>query len=230
MRAHYLQHVPFEGLGSMESWLTAREWEITRTCFFESDSLPDPAGIDLLIVMGGPMSVNDEGLLPWLVKEKQFIKTVIESGLPVLGVCLGAQLIASAMGSAVFQNKTKEIGWFPITGTAGSDPSSFRFPDRLDVFHWHGETFDLPEGASRLASSAVCKNQAFRLGNKVIGLQFHLETTPESAQNIVTHCRDELVPAPYIQTEKQILTADSKKYEQANQWMDKILSFITAAD
>ncbi|MEW8197867.1 MAG: type 1 glutamine amidotransferase, partial [Candidatus Thiodiazotropha endolucinida] len=114
MRAHYLQHVPFEDLGSIENWLKRSGYEITRTRLYESEELPGIESVDLLVIMGGPMSVNDDQDFPWLVEEKEFIKKVIESGKPVLGICLGAQLIACSLGAEVFSNSVKEIGWIPI--------------------------------------------------------------------------------------------------------------------
>lgn len=227
MRAHYLQHVPFEGLGSIEPWLGTAGFEITGTRFFESGELPDVNEIDLLVVMGGPMSVNDEAEFPWLSTEKRFIRDAIRSGKSVLGVCLGAQLIACAMGARVYRNHASEIGWFPVQGIQTSDGSTFRFPPLLEVFHWHGETFDLPPGATRLAGSAGCENQAFQLGSSVIGLQFHLETTPESAREIVAHCRAELVPSKYVQSETAILAASSEKYRAINNLMGNLLSYLT---
>lgn len=110
MRAHYFQHVPFEGLGSIAPWLAAAGFEITSTRFFVSTELPDLNDIDLLVVMGGPMSVNDEAKLPWLVPEKRFIREAIKAGKPVLGICLGAQLIAGAAGTRIYRNPVKEIG------------------------------------------------------------------------------------------------------------------------
>lgn len=226
MRAHYLQHVPFEGLGSIEPWLEAKGYELTQTRFFESTDLPDTRAIDLLVIMGGPMSVNDEDKFPWLVSEKQFVREVIESGKPVLGICLGAQMIASAMGARVFSNPVKEIGWFPIHTVDSIDGAIFSFPQSETVFHWHGETFDLPPGAIRLAKSEGCENQAFQLGKSVIGLQFHLETTPESAGQIISHCRDELVPSTFVQTEEEILSASPNRYKSINHLMDSILAFL----
>ena len=178
MHAHYFQHVVFEGLGSIERWLQTNAFTVSNTRFYETSELPTTDGIDLLVVMGGPMSVNDEADYPWLAAEKQFIRKMISLGKPVLGICLGAQLIASAMGMAVYKNDEKEIGWFPIEGIPPKDDSTFGFPPSLEVFHWHGETFDLPPKAIRLAKSSGCANQAFQLGQSVIGLQFHLETTP----------------------------------------------------
>jgi GMP synthase-like glutamine amidotransferase len=226
MRAHYLQHVPFEGLGSIEPWLVANGYELTHTRFFESADLPDPKELDLLVVMGGPMSVNDEDRLPWLVAEKQFVRSVIESRIPVLGICLGAQMIASAMGAKVFPNPLKEIGWFPIHAVAANSLPAFTLPESEIVFHWHGETFELPPGAIRIAKSEGCENQAFQLGKSVIGLQFHLETTPESAREMVSHCRDELVPARYVQTEEEILSASPDRYQSINQLMESILAYL----
>jgi GMP synthase-like glutamine amidotransferase len=227
MKAHYLQHVPFEGLGSIEPWLAAGGYETTATRFFQADQLPDLNLIDLLVVLGGPMSVNDEASFSWLAAEIKYLRDAIASGTPVLGICLGAQLIASAMGCRIYPNAEKEIGWFPVQGVAPSDSSVFRFPLSTKVFHWHGETFDLPPGAVHLARSEGCANQAYQIGSSVIGLQFHLETTPESALNIVSNCRDELMPARYIQTEKEILSAKTDAYESINRLMNDVLSFLT---
>jgi GMP synthase-like glutamine amidotransferase len=227
MRAHYLQHVPFEGLGSIEVWLQNAGYDLTSTKLYESGELPEIESIDFLVIMGGPMSVNDEQDYPWLMKEKAFIKGVIESGKPVLGVCLGAQLIANSLGAEVFQNTEKEIGWFPIQAANTNNQPVFQFPLEADVFHWHGETFNLPPGAIRIAQSKVCKNQAFQVGTNVIGLQFHLETTPISAQAIVENCRDELVDGDYIQTEKDIVSAPPAVYRSINSLMVDVLAFIT---
>jgi len=226
MRAHFFQHVPFEGLGSIEGWLRSAGYAITSTFFFQQNAaLPPIDGIDLLLVMGGPMSVNDEEQFPWLIEEKRFLRECIAAGKPVLGICLGAQLIASAMGARVFPNALKEIGWLPIKGVAAGE-GVFSFPARLEVFHWHGETFELPAGAMRLASSAGCENQAFQLGRSVIGLQFHLETTAVSARELVANCRAELVPATYVQNEEQILAAGADKYAAINAMMGRVLFFL----
>ncbi len=226
MRAHYLQHVPFEGLGSIETWLHESGYEITKTLFYESTVLPAPHQIDMLIVMGGPMSVNDEDEFPWLALEKEFIRNFIGTGKPILGICLGAQLIASAMSAKVYKNPVKEIGWFPVQGISPVDVSAFSFPPSAEVFHWHGETFDLPSGATLIARSEGCKNQAFQIGTSVIGLQFHLESTPETIREIVTNCHDELTPSQYVQTKDAILSAGSQRYNSINQLMGGILSFL----
>ena len=227
MRVHYLQHVPFEGLGSIESWLESAGYSITSTQLYESASLPELEQVDLLIAMGGPMSVNDEDEYPWLVLEKKFIRDAINAGKPVLGICLGAQLIASAMGAKIYKNAETEIGWFPLQGLSHVSDSLFRFPSSTQVFHWHGETFDLPAGATLLASSDGCVNQAFQLGAAVIGLQFHLETTLESVKDLVNNCLDELIPSRYVQNEEEILAVGADGYDSINRLMVDILEFIT---
>lgn len=226
MQAHYFQHVPFEGLGAIERWLKNAGYNISCTRFYDSNDLPSIEDIDFLVVMGGPMSVNDESDHPWLVKEKAFIKNAVAAGKPVLGICLGAQLIADAMGGKVFPNPAKEIGWFPVTAVAPGTAGFFQFPKETNVFHWHGETFSLPEGAVRIAQSKGCANQAFQIGRNVIGLQFHLETTQTSARAIVENCKDELVEGQYIQTMEEILSVPVDRYASINGLMDKVLEYL----
>lgn len=226
MRAHVLQHVPFEGAGSIAPWLRKSGYEITSTRFFESGNLPGPDEIDFLVALGGPMSANDHEAHPWLADEKEFINDVIDNGTPVLGVCLGAQLIASARGAAVYRNPYTEIGWFPVCGIPPAHDSAFRFPPRMNVLHWHGDTFDLPTGAMRLAESEACPNQAFQIGRTTIGIQFHLEVTPDSTRTLVANCREELKPSRYVQSEAQILAIGLEEYGAINGIMDEILSFL----
>lgn len=225
MRAHVFQHVSFEGLGALEPVLRKRGFEIGHTRFFADDSLPDPDAVDFLVAMGGPMSVNDEAILPWLAAETEFIRRFLATGKPLLGVCLGAQLLASALGARVFPNREREIGWFPVEGVPHRVPAGFRFPPAIDVFHWHGETFDLPPGAVHLARSRACENQAFQIG-AAIGLQFHLETTPESARALVANARAEIVPGPFVQAGADILAARPEQYAAPHRLLDDLLAHL----
>lgn len=225
MRAHVLQHVPFEGLGSIAPWLAARASAIGSTRFFENPPLPRLEGIELVIALGGPMSVNEETTWPWLRAEKQFLREAIDQGVAVLGICLGAQLVANALGGRVERNAQKEIGWFPIEAVAEA-PHTFRFPARCSVLHWHGETFELPDRAVRLARSAACQNQAFQLGPRVMGLQFHLEMTPASVAAMIQNCGDELVPGPYVQSAAQLRAAPPAAYAETNALMGAVLDYL----
>lgn len=226
MRVQVLQHVPFEGIGSIEAWLGSRRAEVGYTRFYEQHHvLPGLRGLDLVVVMGGPMSANDERALPWLAAEKAFIRGAIGAGVPMVGVCLGAQLIASALGARVFRNPHKEIGWFEVRATEADD--TFRFPASLTAFHWHGETFELPNGARRLASSQACANQAFQIGPSAVGVQCHLETTPQSLDAILEACRGELVEAPFVQSEAAMRAAQPDAYARINEVMNRMLSYVT---
>lgn len=225
MKVHVFQHAPFEDLGSIRFWLDQRGAEVSYTRCFAGDSVPVLAGFDMLIAMGGPMSVNDEGDHPWLQDEKLAVRDAIARDTPVLGVCLGAQLIASALGARVYPNTVKEIGWFPIRALARSG-SSFGFPAECTVFHWHGETFDLPEGATPLARSEACEHQAFQVKRNVIGLQFHLEVTPDSALAMVENCRRELAPDRYVQSEAELRAVPASRYGTVNELMSEILAYL----
>ena len=207
LRIHYFQHVPFEGLGSIEEWISLSGHSLTSTRFFERTKLPDLADIDWLIVMGGGMGVHDEEQFPWLADEKKFIRQAIDAGKIIIGICLGSQLISEALGARVYKNKEKEIGWFDIELTpAQSDSLFFDLGSRMKVFHWHGDTFDLPENAIHLAFSRGTRNQAYIYKSKVLAMQFHLETTLNSLQQLIENCRNELTAGKYIQTEEEILS------------------------
>lgn len=227
MRVHYLQHVHFEGLGSIESFLKNKGYEITSTCLFKGEDFPSLDNFDWLIIMGGPMSVNDEYLYPWLVQEKEFIKKAIESGKLVLGICLGAQLIANVLGAKVYQNKYKEIGWFNIN-LKNLENTIFEkiLPNELAVFHWHGETFDIPQNAVLIAESLACRNQAFIFKDRVFGLQFHLETTIDSAKAIIKNSRNEMSFSKYVQSEQEIFS-NQDKFEKINTVMNSILECMS---
>jgi len=208
MKIHYLQHVSFEGLGYIERWLEENKHAISTTSFFEDGyTLPSLGDIDALIILGGPMSVHDEIQFPWLAEEKAFITACILAGKRVLGICLGAQLMASCLGAGVGRAGNKEIGWFPVQPTeACKDVAWFYdlFRKRPNVFHWHGEQFDIPQGCLDVLSSEANGNQAFYLNKNVMGFQFHLEATPETTELMLENGREELTEDDYIQTGEQI--------------------------
>ena len=226
MRVYVLQHVPFEELGNIEPWLVQQNAEIHYCRLYANDPLPDVHDVDLLIVLGGPMSVNDKSHYPWLVAEKAFLAQAIAAEKPIVGICLGAQLIASCQGARIYSNYAKEIGWFDITAVAASG-DVLPLPATMHVFHWHGETFELPANAVLLASSVACNNQIFQLGKRVIGLQCHLETTEENARSMVLHCADELTGGSFIQDADEILAASEAQYQQLSEWMALVLDYIT---
>jgi GMP synthase-like glutamine amidotransferase len=220
---HWLQHVPFEGLGSMEGWLLEQGYDLFCTRLWAGDPLPPADSFTGLIVMGGPMGIYDHEEYPWLPAEKKFLREVIDRGTQVLGICLGAQLLADVLGAKVSANPEKEIGWFPVTRSDEvPELLSSVLPEELTVFHWHGDTFVLPENAVCLYSSEACANQAFLYENQVLGLQFHLETTRESAATLIDNCRSELVPAPWIMSEKDMLYG-KEKYTEINDRMHQLL-------
>jgi GMP synthase-like glutamine amidotransferase len=224
MKIHYFQHVPFEGLGNIEGWIRTKNYPLSVTRFYAADPLPKIDEMDWLIVMGGPMGTYEEKKYSWLTAEKRFIEASIKAGKKVLGVCLGAQLIASALGEKVYPHIHKEIGWFPLKLTAeGAQSELLRgFPPELPAFHWHGDTFSFPRGAERLAETAACRNQAFAYGNHVIGLQFHLDFTRESVQQLIENCSGELVDSCYIQTPEQMLSPEVQ-FVNIQKYMFKLL-------
>lgn len=208
MRIHYLQHVSFEGPGIIADYCRLNGHILTATRLYEGELLPDVNEIDLLVIMGGPMNIFEEGKYPWLRGEKQFLREAIDLGKTVLGICLGAQLLADVLGARVFSGDFKEIGWFPITLTdeGRKEEVSVFFQEYLPVFHWHGDTFTMPEGAVHLAKSEGCQNQAFIFNERVLALQFHLESTQESISSLIDNCADEIVEAKYIQSAKEMLS------------------------
>jgi GMP synthase-like glutamine amidotransferase len=185
MRALILQHIECEPPGAYEDVLRERGCELERVELDEGEALPDWRAFGAIVAMGGPMSVNDEDALPWLRAEKQLIAAAVRAGVPFFGACLGVQLLASALGASVYPGPAPEIGLLPVrlTEAARSDPVFAGLPEELLTFQWHGDTFDLPPGATLLAGSPAYANQAFRFGTHAYGVQFHLEVSPEMARD-----------------------------------------------
>jgi len=199
-----------EGIGRIANWIDERGHAVSATHLYRGEALPLDDAFDFLLIMGGPMNIYEYRNHPWLPAEKRFIKRAIDSGKIVLGICLGAQLIADVLGARIYQNPTMEIGWFPVRFNAARHaiPAMRNFHDPLTVLHWHGDTFDLPPGVVHLATSEACANQAFALGNRVIGLQFHIEM---DAPDVATFL-DDMLPEPVpgqIQSAAEMLAGKS---------------------
>jgi GMP synthase (glutamine-hydrolysing) len=198
-----LRQVAHELAGTLEDALNKANLEFRYLDLF-AESSPDIKlnQISGLAVMGGPMNVNDVQKFPYLAHETQWIRQAVGLGIPLLGICLGAQLIAKAMGARVYPNGIKEIGWYPLelSPAAAEDRLFSGCGPRLTVFQWHGDTFDLPPGAVHLAQSALCRNQAFRIGPSAYALQFHIEMTAEMIEDWLTESVNakELATVDYI--------------------------------
>jgi GMP synthase-like glutamine amidotransferase len=230
VRLHTLHHVPFEGLGSIEGWARERGRPVTATRFWVGEKLPPLDAFEWLIVMGGPMSVHDGAAFPWLHDEKRFLRAALEAGKRVLGICLGAQLLAEALGARVVRARAKEVGWFPVTLTPEGRgfPPLAGVPERWEVFHWHGETFDLPPGAVRLAGNDVCENQAFAHGSSAVAFQFHPEATRASVEALIRHSAADIEDGPAVQP-PPVMLGDDPRFAKAREWMRGILDALAAA-
>lgn len=227
-RIHCFQHVQFENLGCISQWIDRNKHQLTYTRFYENDSIPEIDNYDWLIIMGGPMGIYDEQQYPWLIEEKKAIKKAIEANKTVMGICLGSQLIADALGEKVFRNAEKEIGWFDINFTEQIKKNHLldeNTAEKIMVFHWHGDTYNLPANSKHLASSAGCKNQAFLYKKKILGLQFHLEVTEQSLREMIKNAGNELNVGKYVQTESEIL-AQTQFIEANNKTMYELLNAL----
>lgn len=223
-KLHYFQHVQFETPGVIEKWARSHDFALSSTHFYQDPTIALPENFDWLVVMGGPLGVDDHDAYPWLAAEKQAITQAIDDGKVVLGICLGAQLIAQVLGAGVRANAYQEIGWFPVYLDSRSldHPVAEVFPSQWEAFHWHGDTFDIPEAARLLASSAACRNQGFIYKDRVVGLQFHLEVTRSGAAALVENCGGELKTDDFVALPEEILSAEAP-FEESHDLMIKLL-------
>lgn len=223
-RIHYIQHVAFESLGCMRNHLLDKGCTLTSTRLFEGQTLPDIDSLDWLIIMGGPMGVYEQDKYPWLTQELHFIRDCMDAGKTVLGICLGAQLMATALGGEVRKNHCREIGWHPVVLNPDfSHPQAAGlFPARFTALHWHGDTFSIPENCTAIGSSAACANQGFIHGDTAWALQFHLEMTHSSVSGLIERCGHELDGSLHVQNAEEIL-ANRKGFENNNRLMFDIL-------
>jgi len=228
MRVHWLQHAEHEDLGAIAPWLAARGHHVSCTRLPRGEAIPPVEAYDWLIVLGGPMNIYEHAAYPWLVAEKQAIRAALNANRRVLGICLGAQLVADQLGGPVTRNAELEVGWHPVRLHAAGyrDPPFRHFPDEFTAFHWHGDTFTLPLGAQPLMGSAACANQAFTHGPRVVGIQFHLEVTAANARDWFATERP--APSRYVQTPESILAA-LPCFAENNRLMVRLLENLEAA-
>jgi GMP synthase-like glutamine amidotransferase len=220
MRALVLQHVAIEGPGTLASCLETHGWTLDTVALYEGDRLPeDSQEYQAVIVMGGPMGVYDDVAYPFLRDEHRFLTRVLGQGVPLLGICLGSQLLAKALGARVYRNPYKEIGWYTVdlTSAGATDPLFAGLPSPIPVFQWHGDAFDLPAGATPLASSPLCTHQAFRYGDRVYGLLFHLELTPDVIHRWLAAFQDELIRMPATIDPARIVADIPRRYVEYQQ-------------
>ena len=207
MHIHYFQHDHFEDLGYIGDWAEAHNFTTSVTHFDLKAELPSLKDFDWLVVLGGKMGVNDSGQYPWIVEEIDFIQKAIHAGKIVFGICLGAQMLASALGARVYKNVEPEMGFYPVyfNDNAKNDNIFMHFPAELNVMHLHFDIFELPEGAVTMADSKVTPVQAFRYGNNVFALQFHFEITETNAPVFIKEVTPEIVPGNLVQYPPEML-------------------------
>jgi GMP synthase (glutamine-hydrolysing) len=214
MRIGVLQHAAFEGPGEIGVWAIKRGHTLSVSHLYRGDELPELDSFDLLLVMGGEMNIYQYRDWPWLKAESAFIRTALEQGKRAVGICLGAQFIADALGAGVVQNPEIELGWLPVTWTSEARVAFPELPAQATVLHWHGDTFGLPPGATRLASSAGCAEQGYLVPGKCLGLQFHLEVDPGLTKEF-TQGQTEWPKGKYVQT-REVVLKDAAIHHEAN--------------
>lgn len=231
LRLACLQHVPFEGPAAIGDWARARRHRLSVTRLDLGERLPVPDQFDWLIVMGGPMGLRDEAEHPWMAGEKALVREAVASGKTVVGICLGAQVLADVLGGRVERAPEREIGWFPVTLTpeARRMPWLGPIPDQFTAFHWHSDTFSLPEGATRLASSEGCREQAFLFGSSVLGLQFHLEMTRESIEALIEQAGGDPGTGRFVQDVSALRADTARNLAESHRLLDLALGALPGA-
>jgi len=194
------------------------------------EALPDIDEVDLLIIMGGTMSVNDEANYPWLKLEKRWLRRYLSAGKPAIGLCLGAQLIANALGASVSRNQHQELGWMDVGRVSHIPENYFQIPEKINIMQWHSETFEIPRGGVRLAQNNVCQNQMYQIGRNVLGFQFHPEMTPHALQLLIENEEDSAVfNGEYVQPIAELKKTIKSKFEQGNQLLNRAIEYVVNA-
>jgi GMP synthase-like glutamine amidotransferase len=227
MHIHFIQHMPFEDPGSIADWATENNYTTSYTEVFNNAIFPSTDSFDMLVIMGGVMGVYEADKYEWMPAEKSFIKRSIEAKKKVFGVCLGSQFIAEALGAKVFPHTIKEIGWLPAEKVI-PHALTVKFPQTFTTFHWHGDTFTLPENAVHLFKTKACAQQGFVYNDHVAGLQFHMELKEDLLNGMTENERSELIKADFVQTEEEIKTLMMQYIGQQKKMMYDFLDAFTA--
>jgi len=220
-RIHCIEHAAHEAPGRIADWVVERGHSFATTRVYHQEPFPGLDAFDALVVMGGPMGVHDGARFAWLTEEKRLIEAAMQADKRVLGVCLGSQLIADVLGARVYRNRFREIGWFPVHSSAAGR-AQWNLPGEFMVFHWHGDTFDLPKDAVHLAKSAACEEQMFSFGTNVLGMQFHAEVTRSAIEDFVRHESSDIGEGPYVQSPSAMGGSDGD-IANAHSLLDAIL-------
>lgn len=217
MKIQVLQNISFEGPGYIEQIAEEKGHELVITHLYDGESPLPATDYDMMVIMGGPMSIYEEDMYPWLMQEKKAIEYAVQSDKLVLGICLGAQLIADVLGAGVYKNEFREVGWYPVyrSAQAGTEKNLDFLPEKATVFHWHGEAFDIPGTAVHLFRSDATENQSFLYEEKVMALQFHLEINEKIIEDLVYFCEEDLKPGKYVMEKDRILRL-AKKHSPSN--------------
>lgn len=235
LRVHYFQHIAGEGFGSCYAHLKSLGAEITATEFFalptdyslDIEALPSIDDVDLLIIMGGTMSVNDEANFPWLKVEKRWIRRYLARSKPAIGLCLGGQMIASALGAMVQRNPQQELGWTTVYPCEYLPETCFKLSGETRVMQWHSETFSIPKGAIRLAGNPVCQNQLYQIGTNVLGFQFHPEITPTALNIFIEHEQQESVfKGAYVQSLDSVRRSKKMDFLAGQQMLNRAINYV----